>query len=125
MKVLALNGSPRKGGNTDVLLAAVVRGVEKAGSEVELVRLNDLDIQGCLNCGGCDETGVCILEDDMSPLYDKILSVKKFVIASPIYFYGVTAQARRRASGKTIRGGKAFSSPWAPPRGPSFLTALC
>lgn len=94
MKVLALNGSPRKGGNTDVLLAAVIQGVEKGGNEVEVVRLNKLTFRGCQNCGGCDETGVCILEDDLAPLYDKVLTIKKFIIASPIYFYGVTAQAK-------------------------------
>lgn len=94
MKVLVLNGSPRKGGNTDVLLAAVIRGVEKGGGEFEVIRLNELSFRGCQNCGGCDETGVCILEDDLTPLYDKVLTAKKFIIASPIYFYGVTAQAK-------------------------------
>ncbi len=94
MKVLAFNGSPRRGGNTEVLLSAVIEGMEAAGSEVELVRLADLTISPCLNCGGCDKTGICVVKDDMIPLYEKMDSVQRIVFASPIYFYGVTAQAK-------------------------------
>ena len=94
MKVLALNGSPRKGGNTEVLLAAVIQGMEQAGGQAEVIRLCDLTIQPCIGCGGCDETGRCVLEDDMVPLYDKIIAAKRVIVASPIYFYGITAQAK-------------------------------
>lgn len=94
MKVLALNGSPRRKGNTDELLRAIVKGMETAGGEVEVVRLVELNIKGCIGCGGCDKTGHCVLEDDMQQLYPKILEVKRIVLASPIYFYGITSQAK-------------------------------
>lgn len=94
MKVLALMGSPRGGGNTEVLLDAVLRGAVSAGGEVDLVRLCDLDFGPCVNCGGCDDTGVCILEDDMTPLYDRVLAAERIIFAAPIYFYGVPAQAK-------------------------------
>jgi multimeric flavodoxin WrbA len=94
MKVLALNGSPRKKGNTETLLRAVLKGVEAAGGEIELVRLYDLHIQPCIGCGGCDNTGKCVLEDDMQELYPKILASQRVILASPIYFYGITAQAK-------------------------------
>src|SRR3989339_1583562 len=94
MKVLALSGSPRKKGNTETLLRAVLKGVTAAGGEVELIRLYDLRIQPCIACGGCDKTGECVLEDDMQELYPKILAVPRGILASPIYFYGITAQAK-------------------------------
>ena len=94
MKTLALLGSPRKGGNTEVLLDSVLRGVSAAGSEVELIRLCDLKIQPCISCGGCDKTGVCVLEDEMMPLYEKLLVADRIILAAPIYFYGVPAHAK-------------------------------
>jgi len=94
MKVLALIGSPRKKANTETLLSAVLHGVEAAGGEIELIRLYDLRIQPCIGCGGCDKTGECVLEDDMQELYPKILASPRVILASPIYFYGITAQAK-------------------------------
>lgn len=94
MKVLALSGSPRRKGNTETLLRAVLRGAEAAGGEIEVVRLYDLRIQPCIGCGGCDKTGECVLEDDMQELYPKILAAQRVILASPIYFYGITAQAK-------------------------------
>ncbi|MBU0967523.1 MAG: flavodoxin family protein [Proteobacteria bacterium] len=94
MKVLVFNGSPRRGGNTQVLLSAVAKGVESAGGEIEIIRLADLNISPCQSCGGCDKTGICVVKDDMGLLYEKIDQVKRIILASPIYFYGVTAQAK-------------------------------
>ncbi|MFC1513012.1 flavodoxin family protein [Thermodesulfobacteriota bacterium] len=94
MKILALLGSPRKGGNTEVLLAGVLKGVKAAGGEVELVNLCELSIQPCINCGGCDKTGGCILEDEMTGLYEKLIAADRVILAAPIYFYGVPAQAK-------------------------------
>lgn len=94
MKVLFFNGSPRKRGNTETLIAAVARGVEDAGGDVETIRLCDMNIQPCISCGGCNKTGKCVQKDDMTPLYDKIDAARRMVIGSPIYFYGVTAQTK-------------------------------
>jgi len=92
--VPAFLGSPRKGGNSETLLQAVLQGVAAAGGRPEVIRLCDLDINPCLNCGGCDETGVCVLEDDMTELYEKIMAARYVILASPIFFYGITAQAK-------------------------------
>ena len=94
MNILALLGSPRKGGNSEVLLQAVLRGVTEAGGRPEVIRLCDFNIHPCLNCGGCDDTGECVVEDDMTMLYDKILASQRIILASPIFFYGITAQAK-------------------------------
>ncbi|MFU8818130.1 MAG: flavodoxin family protein [Desulfurivibrio sp.] len=94
IKVLAFNGSPRAGGNTATMLSALAEGVTAAGGEIEIVRICDLVIQPCIACGGCDETGECVLIDDMTQLYEKITAADRVVLASPIYFYGITAQAK-------------------------------
>lgn len=93
-KVLALSGSPRRQGNTETLLAAVQEGIEAAGGVVEVVRVCDLNISPCIACSGCDDTGECVLQDDMGLLYPKILEADRLLLASPIYFYGLTAQAK-------------------------------
>lgn len=93
-RILALNGSPRRRGNTEVLLDAIARGATAVGSAIEVVRVSDLDVHPCIGCGGCDKTGECVLEDDMTGLYPKILAADRLILASPIYFYGITAQAK-------------------------------
>ncbi len=95
MKLLAFYGSPRRGGNTDTLLEAMLAGVEEAGGAVERIRLCDLEIKPCIGCGVCEKTGVCsITDDDMVVLYNKISAGNRIIVASPIYFYGITAQAK-------------------------------
>ena len=94
MDVLAFLGSPRKKGNSEVLTQELLEGVRQAGGSPEIIRLCDLKISPCISCGGCDETGRCVVEDDMIPLYEKIISIDKIIISSPIFFYGVTAQTK-------------------------------
>ena len=94
VRVLALTGSPRKGGNTDTLVTAIMQGAEQAGARGETIRLADLRIAPCIGCGGCDKTGRCVIEDDMQGLYDKIIAAQVVIIASPIYFYGLSAQTK-------------------------------
>lgn len=94
VKVLALTGSPRKGGNTETLVAAIMAGAAQAGAECETVRLSDLKISPCIGCGGCTKTGRCVIFDDMQGLYDKLAAADVICLASPIYFYGLTAQTK-------------------------------
>jgi multimeric flavodoxin WrbA len=94
MDVLVFLGSPRKKGNSEILTMALLEGVRQAGGSPEIIRLCDLKISPCISCGGCNKTGKCVVEDDMTPLYDKILAIDKIIIASPIYFYGITAQTK-------------------------------
>jgi multimeric flavodoxin WrbA len=94
MDVLAFLGSPRKKGNSEVLTQELLEGVRLAGGSPEIIRLCDLKISPCISCGGCDKTGRCVVEDDMIPLYEKIISIDKIIVSSPIFFYGVTAQTK-------------------------------
>ncbi len=94
MKVLALTGSPRKGGNTETLVAAIMRGAAKSGAQCETVRLADLNIGPCIGCGGCKKTGRCVILDDMQGLYEKVDAANVVILASPIYFYGLSAQTK-------------------------------
>ena len=94
MNVLVFLGSPRKGGNSEVLTEAMLKGVRAAGGTPEIIRLCELSLSPCISCGGCNKTGKCVVEDDMTPLYDKILATDLIIVASPIFFYGITAQAK-------------------------------
>jgi len=94
MKVLGIYGSPRKGGNTDQLLDKVLEGAQSAGAEVRRVYVRDLNLCGCIECGGCDKTGQCVVKDDMQQVYPLLDWAQVIFLASPIFFYGVTAQAK-------------------------------
>jgi multimeric flavodoxin WrbA len=94
LDVLAFLGSPRKKGNSEVLTLALLEGVRQAGGSPEIIRLCDLKISPCISCGGCDKTGKCVVEDDMIPLYKKIITTDKIIVSSPIFFYGITAQTK-------------------------------
>ena len=65
-----------------------------AGARVEKVALSGLSFSPCLECGGCDNSGVCVLRDDLEPLYGKIGSADALVVASPIFFGSVSAQMK-------------------------------
>jgi multimeric flavodoxin WrbA len=94
MKALIILGSPRKQGNTDLLLNKIQQGLNEAGCTFEQICLNNLKIRPCQACGGCDKTGVCVIQDDMQDLYPKIDIADVIIIGSPIYFYNVTAQTK-------------------------------
>lgn len=94
MKVLALTGSPRKGGNTEALVGMIAQGVVSAGGEIETVRITDHVIGPCIGCGGCTKTGRCVINDDMQALYSRIDAVHSIIIASPVYFYALSAQTK-------------------------------
>ncbi len=94
MRVLAIAGSPRRGGNTETLLDRVLAGAASAGAETEKVVACTLKMHGCLHCGGCDLTGVCTQRDDMTSLYPKLLQMDAFVLASPLMFMNVSSQAK-------------------------------
>lgn len=100
MKISAFLGSPRKGGNTELLLKEVIKGVseipaeEGSGLNVQIFDLNSMDIRPCQNCGGCDETGECIIHDDMDEIYDAIRTSSRIILASPIFFSGLSAQIK-------------------------------
>ena len=94
MKVLGIAGSPRRGGNTDRLLAEVMRGAESRGVEVKTIIIGDLDIAPCQHCDACLEDGGCQFNDDMQLVYRELARADRIVLASPIHFMGVTAQMK-------------------------------
>ena len=91
MKVLGIAGSPRRGGNTDMLLAEVTRGAASRGAEVKTVVLNNLNFKPCQHCDACLEKGECRIEDDMQDIYKEFEQADIIVLASPIQFMGITA----------------------------------
>ena len=94
-KVLVLNGSPRKNGNTAVLSSRLSDGASSVGADVESITLHNLDISPCDACDYCQENeNGCIIEDDMQILYPKLRDSDVVVIASPVYFSGLTAQSK-------------------------------
>ena len=94
MKVLGIGGSPRVGGNSDLLLDETLRGSRAAGASTEKIVLNRLRFRPCQECGGCDDTGVCVIKDDMRLLYKKVLTSDAVVMASPIFFGSLSGQAK-------------------------------
>ncbi len=94
MKVLGIAGSPRKGGNTDTLLARFLEGAASKGVEVKTLRVCDLKIRGCLHCDACLEKGNCRVQDDMQMVYRELEAADRLVIASPLQFMSVPSELK-------------------------------
>ncbi|GBE03504.1 iron-sulfur flavoprotein [bacterium BMS3Abin09] len=94
LKITAFFGSPRENGNTHLLLKETIKGIEDSGFEVHQFNLNAMDIMPCQDCGGCNETGECIYNDDMDAIYEAIRDSDRIILASPIFFFGVSAQSK-------------------------------
>ncbi|HOU23728.1 MAG TPA: flavodoxin family protein [Anaerolineae bacterium] len=94
MKVLAVAGSPRRGGNSDTLLEQAISGAQSSGATVELVLLSQLNIRPCAGCERCFVDGRCVVNDDYQMLYDKVLEADALILASPIYFTSVSGWAK-------------------------------
>lgn len=90
-KVLGLLGSPRKMGNCDVLTQVCLEAASKAGAEVELVRLHDLNLKNCKGCLSCVYKRKCALDDDMPALVEKMVNASAMVIAAPTYIFSPSA----------------------------------
>ena len=95
MKILILSGSPRKDGNTDLLVEAFVKGLSSK-HDVEVVSVRDYKVSPCMGCNACfrNESHACVQKDDMSLIYGKLANTDMLVIASPVYFYGLSAQLK-------------------------------
>jgi len=94
LEVLGIAGSPRRGGNTDLLLAEVMQGAASKGAKVKTIILNDLKIAPCQHCDACQEAGRCKITDDMQMVYSKLEQADRIILASPIHFMGLTAQSK-------------------------------
>jgi multimeric flavodoxin WrbA len=94
IKVLGIAGSPRRGGNTDLLLQEAMAGASSGAAETKIIILSELCIAPCRHCDGCLKTGKCVIEDDMQWIYTELRGLDHLVLASPIFFMGVTAQTK-------------------------------
>lgn len=92
--ILILSASPRKNGNSDLLCDAFLRGATEAGHKVEKIRVAEKKIGFCRGCYACRDTGLCIIEDDMAEVLQKMIDADVLVLASPVYFYSVDAQLK-------------------------------
>lgn len=98
-KIYAINGSPRKNGNTAQILAEALKGAESMGAKTELIHLSDLNFIGCKSCFSCKlknspNEGRCALQDDLKPYLDKIIQSDGLIMGSPIYFSAETGLYR-------------------------------
>ena len=94
-KVLILSGSPRKGGNSDLLCDEFMRGAKEAGNEVEKIRVAEKKVAPCSACYYCRKhDGACIHKDDMAEILQKMIDADVLVLASPVYFYSIDAQLK-------------------------------
>ena len=92
---MILEGSPRRNGNSAILSGEFARGAKEAGYSVEKVQIAGKKIAGCLGCDACYRNGgICVQKDDMMEIRDKMLASDVIVLASPIYFYSMTAQMK-------------------------------
>lgn len=94
MKILGIAGSPRRGGNTDILLSRFMEGALSRQAEVKTLVVCDLKISGCLHCDACLIKGICRVQDDMQIVYKELESADGIVITSPVQFMGVSAQLK-------------------------------
>ena len=94
MRIVGIHGSPRKDGNTDILVEEILKGATEAGATGEKVMLGDLTINPCKACYACRTSGVCIQKDDMTNLYDKMQASDVWIIGTPVYWWGPSAQLK-------------------------------
>ena len=95
MNILVLSGSPRKGGNTDLLVEAFVKGASQK-HHVEVVSVRNYKVNPCMGCNVCfmSKDNTCVQKDDIAIIYEKMAQADMLVIASPVYFYGLSAQLK-------------------------------
>ena len=94
MKVLGLSCSPRKGGNTEILLETALESAQACGAETEFLSVRNKTLKPCDGCFYCVKHDRCRLDDDMQEFYDKILACDAMIWGTPVYFFDATAQAK-------------------------------
>ena len=94
-RALGIVGSPRRGGNTEVLVDEILSGAAEAGAEVEKVILSELDIAPCDACLACEETGQCTIGDDMDALFERMARSNVWVLGTPVFWWGPSAQFKQ------------------------------
>ncbi len=95
-KIVVLNGSPRKNGNTSALVDAFTKGAESAGNQVSVFHLDSMDIHGCKGCFGGNSSNECpcVQNDDMNIIYPAVREAEVVVLATPLYYWNMSGQIR-------------------------------
>lgn len=95
MNILVITGSPRKGGNTDIMAEAFAQGARESGNQVVIKNAGDMNVAPCLDCEYCfAHDGVCVQKDDMAGVLEEVDKADMIVFASPIYWFGMSAQIK-------------------------------
>jgi multimeric flavodoxin WrbA len=94
LKILGIMGSPRIKGNADLLLDGALKGAQSQEVQIEKIIVDKLNIAPCREYYGCLRDGKCVIRDDMDDIYPKLLEADGIIVASPIFFYGLTAQVK-------------------------------
>lgn len=93
-KVLVLSSSPRKGGNSDTLCDQFIKGAQESGNDVEKIYLRNKRINYCTGCGTCNLQKPCPQKDDAAEVVEKMIAADVIVMATPVYFYTMSAQMK-------------------------------
>ena len=94
MKILGISGSPRRGGNTDILVNKALDAAKANGAEVEFISLAGKNINGCIACAECGKDGKCVIDDDIQAIYPKMEEADAIILGTPIYFGQMAAQTK-------------------------------
>jgi multimeric flavodoxin WrbA len=94
MQILGISGSPRRGGNTEIIINEALSAAVSEGAKVTFICLSDYQLAPCTACGTCFDTRQCTIQDDVETLYQQILNADGLVLGSPSYFQGITAQMK-------------------------------
>ena len=94
MKITAIQGSPRRNGNTETVVDAFLKGAERAGAETEKINLRNYEFRNCRGCNACHKKGLCVIKDSLTEVFDKVMASDVLVLASPIYSMTVTAEMK-------------------------------
>lgn len=93
-KIVVIEASPRKGGNSDILCDELIKGAVEKGKEIEKIYISDLKIGYCRACNECKSTGKCVQQDDMAVVLDQLVEADSIVLATPVYFYSMSGQLK-------------------------------
>jgi multimeric flavodoxin WrbA len=94
LRIIGLVCSPRRNGNTEILISEALEEAGKNGAETEIIRTTDMNILPCDGCAYCHNKGKCRIDDDMQGLYNKMLKADGIILGSPVYFWSVSGQAK-------------------------------
>ncbi|MFA6471938.1 MAG: flavodoxin family protein [Candidatus Latescibacterota bacterium] len=90
-KIMGVVGSPRKNGNTHILVSTILQGAQESGNETDIILLGDHKIKECTGCHACWKGRICPRHDDMNDLYSRIIECDALILGTPVYWFGPTA----------------------------------